>query len=67
MQAIKSTDRFLNVEQVADRLNCSRRHIYNMINYGKIKAFKIGGRNGFRIRESVLEEFIRDREEAEGL
>ena len=65
--AVKAKDRLLNVEQVRNRLNCSRRHVYNLINTGDLKALKIGGRNGVRVKESILDAFVQKREQEEGL
>ena len=63
----KTKDRILNVNQVGKFLNCSRRHVYNLINLGDLPGFKIGGRGGVRVRESKLEEFLEKREQEEGL
>jgi len=60
-------DRLLNVEQVRHRLGCSRSHVYNLISMGDLPAFKIGGRNGMRVKESVLNAFILKCEKAEAL
>ncbi len=60
-------DRFLRVEQIHEILNCSRRHVYNLIEQGDLPGFKIGGRGGIRVRESKLEAFIAQREYEEGL
>ena len=56
-------DKLLNVEQVRRFLQCSRRHVYSLVESGELKALKIGGRQGIRIRKSVLEEFLQNREE----
>ncbi len=56
-------DKLLNVEQVRNFLQCSRRHVYSLVETGDLKALKIGGRQGLRIRKSVLEEFLKKREE----
>ncbi|HCY87845.1 MAG TPA: DNA-binding protein [Desulfobacteraceae bacterium] len=64
---IKDADILLRVDQVAKRLSCSGRHVYNLINQGILPGFKIGGRNGFRVRLSKLEEFILEREDENGL
>jgi len=65
METLK--DRLLTAKQVCERLSCSLRHVYNLIELGHLPAFKIGSRNGFRIRESKFEEFLKKREEEEGL
>ena len=50
--------RLLNVEQVRKMLNCSRRHVYNLIETGVLPAFKIGSRQGLRIKENQVIQFI---------
>jgi len=50
--------RLLNVEQVRERLNCSRRHVYRLISDGSLPALKIGTRQGIRISENILNQFI---------
>lgn len=35
-------DKALTVSQLADRWQCSRQHVYSMIERGEIVAFKIG-------------------------
>ncbi len=63
----KLKDRLLNVEQVRKKLGCCRSHVYNLISMGDLAAFKIGGRNGLRVKESVLDKFLSEREAAQGL
>ena len=63
----KTKDRLLNVNQVRERLNCSRSQVYNLINMGELPALKIGGRNGVRVKESKLEAFVDKREKEECL
>lgn len=48
----------LTVKQVAARLNCSTRHVYNLINENSLKCFKIGVSNGIRVYESDLEKIM---------
>ncbi|CCK81220.1 helix-turn-helix transcriptional regulator [Desulfobacula toluolica] len=54
----KVRDRLLNVDQVGQRLQCSRRHVYNLIEKGALPAFKIGSRQGIRVKESKIEKFL---------
>ncbi len=54
----KVRDRLLNVEQIRKRLSCSRRHVYNLIEKGDLPAFKIGTRQGLRVKESKVELFL---------
>lgn len=58
-------DRALNIDQVRKRLNCSRSHVYNLIQAGVIDAFRIGSRNGLRVKESVVRQFIQEKEAQE--
>jgi excisionase family DNA binding protein len=62
MQA-EQKDRLLNVEQVRERLQCSRRHVYNLVNAGQLPALKIGTKYGVRIRLSAVMAFIGKRED----
>lgn len=59
---IQTTDRLLTIEQVRERLQCSRKHVYNLINAGELPALKIGHKHGMRVRNSALEVFIGNRE-----
>jgi excisionase family DNA binding protein len=45
------SDSILTINQVSARLSCSRAHVYNMIESGRLPAFKIGEKRGFRIYE----------------
>lgn len=60
-----SQDPALNIDQVRQRLNCSRSHVYNLIQAGQIDAFRIGNRNGMRVMESEVRRFVRDQESRE--
>lgn len=48
----------LTVKQVAERLGCSTRHVYNMINENKLNSFKFGVEKGIRVYESDLEKIM---------
>jgi len=63
---MEQKDRILNVEQVRERLKCSRAHVYNLINAGEIDSFRVGRQKGVRIRESVVVRFIQKKEADEG-
>ena len=55
-------ERLLRVDQVAERLNCSVRHIYNMLDREDVEATNIGcGHKGIRIFETSLMQFIEKR------
>jgi hypothetical protein len=40
--------------------------VYNLINTGVIDAFRIGSRNGLRVKESTVQRFIEEQEAREG-
>lgn len=52
----------LTVNQVKDRLNCSRSHVQNLISSGKLKSFRIGETRGIRVYESEIERITCDRD-----
>ena len=54
----RGRSRLLNVQQVRERLQCSRQHVYNLVNNGTLVAIKIGQRRGIRIREDSLERLL---------
>lgn len=51
-------DRLLNIDQVRRRLNCSRSHVYNLIQTGQLPATTLGESKGKRVYESTVEAFI---------
>lgn len=57
----RQKERYYYVGRVAEKLECSKRHVYNLINSGQLKAIKIGSR-ALRIPESSLNAFISNRE-----
>lgn len=59
-------DRLLNIEQVRARLNCSRSHIYNLIQSGDLEAVTLGNSKGKRVYESEVDRYLQSRREAEG-
>ncbi|MBL3582610.1 helix-turn-helix domain-containing protein [Oleidesulfovibrio alaskensis] len=48
----------LPVVEVARRLNCSRQHVYNLINSGELKAVRLGKRMGLRVAESEVAQLL---------
>ncbi len=58
MQESEKRDKLLNVEQVRDRLQCSRRHVYYLIADGSLSALKIGVNKGIRVKASELERYL---------
>ena len=59
-------DKALTVEQVRTRLNCSKSHVNNLINEGKLAAFKIGAKRGKRVNESDLDRYQQEQIEKFG-
>ena len=57
-----TTQKLLRVSECAKRLNCSRKHVYYLIESAELAALSIG-RNGkgLRVRECDLNKFIEDR------
>lgn len=50
--------RALRVSIVADRLECSISHVYNLICSKKLSAIKTGKKKGVRVYEIDLERFV---------
>jgi len=50
------------ISQVEDALHCSHQTVYNEINSGRLKTFKIGRRRF--VSDDALREYIKDREKA---
>jgi excisionase family DNA binding protein len=53
-------NKYLSMQKVADTLDCTERHIFNLIADGFLTAIKIGSR-AVRISEQSLNEFIENR------
>lgn len=51
----------LTVQEVAEQLNVHPDTVRQWIRNGDLEAIDLGGRAGFRISESALERFIRER------
>jgi len=55
-------NKLLRISQVANRMNCTSRQVYYLIESGHIKALSIGmNGKGLRVFESVLKKFIKER------
>jgi len=50
----------VSVPDVAERLACSRHHVYDLIEQGELPAVRIGARR-MSVRETDLEAFIEAR------
>jgi excisionase family DNA binding protein len=51
----------LTVQEVADQLHVHPDTVRQWIRNGDLEAIDLGGRAGFRVSESALERFIRER------
>lgn len=56
----------MNTDEVAHRLNSSRKHVYRLIHGGSLPAVKTSdtGRAHLKVLESDLEQWIRDHRSA---
>ena len=54
--------RLLFVRTVAKRLNCSKRHVYRLIEDEQLKAIRLGPR-GLRVPEEALGEFLNQQQQ----
>lgn len=52
--------RLLTIPQTAERLGCSRKHVYNLISAGKLKPadISLGPRSHTRISDAEVDRFI---------
>ena len=46
------------VSEVAERLGCTPDHVYRMVKYGNIEAFRVGGKANIRIPDYAIDDFI---------
>jgi excisionase family DNA binding protein len=53
--------KLLTVKMVAERMDCSASHVYNMIAGGDLQAVRIGRKAGLRIDEASYVLFIERR------
>ena len=51
-------ERWLTVKQIAERLQVSEQTVNRWLRLGELKGIAFGGRTGYRIRESDLQEFL---------
>jgi excisionase family DNA binding protein len=57
-------DQIYTVEEVASRLTVHPETVRKWIKNGELRATNLGGRAGYRISRSALEQFLREREES---
>lgn len=53
----KTDDKWLQVQSVADRLDCTDKHVYSLIHEGALKAMKLGDR-AIRVSARSLQDYI---------
>ena len=56
-------DQIYTVEEVASRLTVHPETVRKWIKNGELRATNLGGRAGYRISRTALEQFLREREE----
>jgi excisionase family DNA binding protein len=54
--------RLLLVSEVAERLRCSQSMIYDHIAQGRLEAYRVGGKKGYRVSEEQLARFLERQE-----
>lgn len=55
---MKERDQGLTIKQVQEMLGCSKQTVYNLLNEGKLKGFKV--RAARRILRSEVERYIKE-------
>ena len=45
-------------KEVAEKLGCTLDHVYHMIKYGNLDAFRVGGGKNYRVTDIALNDFI---------
>lgn len=54
-------DKLLTLEEVAEQLSVNVETVRRWIRSGDLEAIDLGGRAGYRVSESALDQFIRNR------
>ena len=58
MTVDKKKGRKLNWKQACEMLNCSKSHFYNLVNEGKIPAFRCGKVRGVWVWEEEVRRYL---------
>jgi excisionase family DNA binding protein len=58
-------DRLLNIDQVRKKLNCSKSHVYNLIQCGELASVTLGKSKGKRVYESEVDRYVEEKWERE--
>lgn len=53
--------RFLTLSDVAEELKISSSQMYALVRSGELPAIQIGGRNQWRVEQTVLDQYIQDK------
>lgn len=53
--------RFLTLSDVAEELKISSSQMYALVRSGELPAIQIGGRNQWRVEQTVLDQYIEDK------
>ncbi len=51
----KSKQKLLRIDQVSDRLSCSKSYVYKLIEEGKLKCLKLEDTKGIRVCKKEVE------------
>lgn len=54
-----AAEKLIYVKTAAQMLCCTERHVYNMIQEGRLEAVRVGPR-GMRVKKSSVDQYIRD-------
>ena len=57
MNEVQTPTKSYSIAEVSEKLGCTKHHVYLMVKYGNIEAFRIGKR-AFRITDHALNDFI---------
>jgi excisionase family DNA binding protein len=61
-----SQEKWLDSSQIAELLGVNRDTVRRWLRSGALKGVYVGGRSGYRVRQSDLDEFLRARETSGG-
>lgn len=56
----------VNVQQARELINCSRQYVYQLVDSGRLRGFRIGEQKGIRIYTQSIREFLAERQESFG-
>ena len=56
----------VNVQQAREMINCSRQYVYQLVDSGRLRGFRIGEQKGIRIYTQSIRDFLAERRAAFG-